>query len=211
MSRQSPLYFDPATLTVPIAVAGEVLAGVPESAQDALWKALNLVFERWKKKYGEAPQYETDLLGNKIALKTSPPHICAGPGVENRIDLAFKLWAEEFPAFLKVIQRAGIERVFALLIIREKNPAIAAESIHLAHNVLYALRRPPTREMIEREVHRRRASLGGQKNAKLAKAKNAARNSQILRAQRQGTDVPSLSQRFKLSERQIRRIFSDMR
>ena len=51
----------------------------------------------------------------RVPAATVEAFHCAGPHVTNEIDLAFELWLEDFSPFTEILDRDGLEKVFAVL------------------------------------------------------------------------------------------------
>lgn len=67
----------------------------------------------------------------KYAVTEKTPLEVAGPLVHDDIDLAFKIWGEQFPSFQALLDRRGTMKVFAVIGIYSKNAAWTASLINL--------------------------------------------------------------------------------
>jgi hypothetical protein len=77
------------------------------------------------------------LLGSPVDFETAEPYQCAGIGISNNIDLAFKLWTEKYPPFIKAIETATTPKVFAMLLLHETNETANFRSVTSARDLLH--------------------------------------------------------------------------
>lgn len=113
------------------------LEGISDEYRTNFVKLILLTFEQWKYDHGDRnPPAGHGLLNTGvIPFDSAHPWQCAGLGVSNPIDLAFKLWLEKYPPFSKIVDIVPIERVFAFLIVLA-NSRTEGDAIVRAHNLI---------------------------------------------------------------------------
>lgn len=109
----------------------------PPKYKSALWEYLKTVFLLWKIEHGDRSPKSGLLLGTPVEFETAEPYQCAGIGISNNIDLAFKLWAEKYPPFMKVIDTVTTPKVFAMLLLHETNETVDFKSITNVRDLLH--------------------------------------------------------------------------
>ena len=89
-------------------------------------KYLEEIFKYWQFEFGTEPSGLLRNMGKDKTEKLSKEDIdrfepwkCAGWGVENKIDMAFKLWIEEFEPFVSIQKKLGMEKILAILLLGE--------------------------------------------------------------------------------------------
>ena len=103
--------------------AENALAFLSNEQKEALWDYLNTLFALWKLEHGDRHPKRRGLLflGQEIPFAEAMPWQCAGIGVSNNIDLAFKLWIEKYPRFMETAKLAGIPTIFATILLYDTN------------------------------------------------------------------------------------------
>jgi hypothetical protein len=109
----------------------------PANYKSALWEYLTSVFLLWKFEHGDRSPQSGLLLGSPVDFETAEPYQCAGIGISNNIDLAFKLWTEKYPPFIKAIETATTPKVFAMLLLHETNETANFRSVTSARDLLH--------------------------------------------------------------------------
>lgn len=131
--------------------AMEDLNGVPDDQIDKLVKWLETIFELWKLECGDRDPKGAGLLGaGRVEFSEAAPFHCAGHGVLNNIDLTLKLWAENYPPMVTLIEKISLRRTFAALIVRQARPGMY-NSILQARDLIHSLDKG-TKEFAEQQV-----------------------------------------------------------
>lgn len=106
------------------------LRKVPKEDVQSILQELVIVFHKWKLAQADADgkvavvknALATGLLGyepnpkpKRYSLDEVTVHQVAGPFVENDIDLAFKLWLDNYSPFNQLLEKRGIATVFAVI------------------------------------------------------------------------------------------------
>lgn len=110
-----------------------------------------------------------------VRVEDVEPWQCSGPLVENPIDLAFKLWIDEDPDFASVLEKHGINEVFALVGIAFDHISGVGSLIHLNQFLVTAL----LAEIID--YWQNAKAEAAKQSANLAKGRETARNERIRR------------------------------
>jgi hypothetical protein len=114
-------------LTASVKLAGQrartVLAKFSDVDVPELQAAIEAVFESWKQEYGAGNPTPVSKARGKLAIDRNPiafadakPYQCAGPTVANNIDLALRLFAEDYLPFWRL---PGFPNVMLLILADE--------------------------------------------------------------------------------------------
>ena len=161
----------------PVDQAKEVLQGSSAKGIETLWNWLGAVFQLWKSEHGQAP-HQGGLLGRGPSpefFDEAKPYECAGLGISNSIDLALKLWGDSYEPFLKVIETATLERVLAVLILKEATPVNAA-SVFRASELLHKIKEAYNKLVMDQLTPLAAAGLKQKRNLSSGQEKGAAAN-----------------------------------
>lgn len=108
------------------------LTELDEVLRERLWNLVYSAFQEWKEAHGDrhpqrltgmfAPLKLSDLLPaeNTIPFAEAEPWQCAGLPTPSPIELAIKLWRENYQPFCEVTSEVGMRTVLAMLICRFK-------------------------------------------------------------------------------------------
>lgn len=121
--------------------AKEELNGKDEKLLGQIWDWINLVLQKWKLEHGDRNPMKGDglLLPNiEIPFEDAEPWECAGWIFPSRIALALKLLREEYPDFMKILDKTNIRIVLASLIDHEPE-SYGNDDIFFAYDMLVKL------------------------------------------------------------------------
>ena len=139
---------------------------------------LSAIFEQWQLKHGTKPSFlgllggsSTSNINLKLSvedLKKYQPWQCAGWGVNNPIQLAIKLWIENYEPFKDCEEKIGIHDILAVLIFKTSNPAHSS-SIFRAYRIIVDYKVLRLRTMLK-SMYERNQSVKLKKSEQLKEA-----------------------------------------
>jgi hypothetical protein len=143
-------------------IASEELGAANPELVKKLTEWLELVFQQWKIEHGNrSPTGSGGLLGgDPILFEDAEPWQCAGLITQNRIELALKLWEENYQPYLSLLDKVPLNKVLAVLILNEPDSTMGDSQLRAA-NIIRDIDRAVLRDIVIRRFPKRATSRDG--------------------------------------------------